>query len=126
MPEEPAIRWTVVVNPHRAWVFERKGPRGRMKSVFSLANPTEGPGPAPAERAMTGWASNLAEHLRLARSAGRYDYLEVIAEGPVIQTVDLVTRHHVDHALEAVVEGREDGAVRRAASRLLRQRREQN
>lgn len=121
MPQEPAIRWTLVVNPHRAWVFERKGARGRMNTVFSLANPAAGSDLVPTGRAVTGWATKLAEHLRLARSAGRYDYLELIADAELIETVDGATRYHVDHALEAVIEGSEDRQIRRAAVRLLRE-----
>lgn len=123
-------RWTLVINDHRAWVFERRGDRGRMSTVFSLANPNAkatpashvGPahGPALADRAVTGWATTLGEHMRLASSAGRYDALELIAPEPIASTVERAAHDHVDLVADETIEAADDAEVRREAGRITR------
>ena len=125
MPGSPTICWTLVINDHRAWVFERAGPRGRLVPVFSCGNPAAALGlrphdPRARQRSVTGWASSLGEHLRLAHSAGHYDQLELIAPAPLVALIEAATRGHVDRVLATRIDSTDEATVRAAATRLTR------
>ncbi len=101
-----------------------------MNTVFSLANPAAGSDLVPTGRAVTGWATKLAEHLRLARSAGRYDY-QLIATGDgyrvtldrgsieVLADLSTLTSHDGRDWLDTAIDALEASLAGRASNKQL-------